>query len=139
MDRVHHALRLRARRWYPWAFVVFGVAFFVAVLLFAPSREWFVHALTALGALGGFVGFLYASHREDTRLFMELFRSFNERYDRLNEELSRIAADDAAAELSVDDANRLMDYFNLCAEEYLFYTAGYIDEQVWQSWARGMA
>ena len=109
------------------------------MVLLTPSTQWYVHALTALGVSGGFVGFLYASHREDTRLFTGLFRQFNERYDRLNEELSRIAADDAAAELSTEDTNRLVDYFNLCAEEYLFYTAGYIDEQVWQSWARGMA
>jgi hypothetical protein len=32
----------------------------------------------------------------------------------------------------------LMDYFNLCAEEYLFFKEGYIHPQVWQSWCRGM-
>jgi len=34
--------------------------------------------------------------------------------------------------------NTLFDYFNLCAEEYMFYEAGYIDERVWQAWLRGM-
>ena len=38
-----------------------------------------------------------------------------------------------------DEQKTLFDYFNLCAEEYLFYKAGYIDEEVWQSWLRGMA
>jgi hypothetical protein len=139
MDRVHSALQLRVRRWYPWAFVGVAGTLFAAALLLTPSTQWFVHALTALGVAGGFVGFLYASHRENTRLFIELFRSFNERYDRLNEALNRIAVDNLAVELSADDTNSLFDYFNLCAEEYLFYKAGYIDEQVWQSWTRGMA
>jgi len=31
-----------------------------------------------------------------------------------------------------------MDYFNLCAEEWLLYKAGYIYEPVWQAWVNGM-
>ncbi len=37
------------------------------------------------------------------------------------------------------DEKILYDYFNLCAEEFLFQEADYIDEKVWQSWLRGMA
>lgn len=32
-----------------------------------------------------------------------------------------------------------MDYFNLCAEEYLFYQEGYIHREAWRSWCRGMS
>ena len=32
----------------------------------------------------------------------------------------------------------LFSYFNLCAEEYFFYKAGYFDRRVWKSWYRGM-
>jgi hypothetical protein len=35
-------------------------------------------------------------------------------------------------------AQPIFSYFNLCAEEYLFYMAGYIDRRVWESWYRGM-
>ena len=31
-----------------------------------------------------------------------------------------------------------MEYFNLCAEEYLFFKEGYIHPEAWQSWCRGM-
>ena len=33
---------------------------------------------------------------------------------------------------------RLVDYFNLCAEEFLYYQRGYIYPTVWQAWCRGM-
>jgi hypothetical protein len=39
---------------------------------------------------------------------------------------------------SREDRQVLMDYFNLCAEEYLYFNAGYIDTSVWKSWMRGM-
>jgi hypothetical protein len=33
---------------------------------------------------------------------------------------------------------RVIDYFNLCGEEYLFYKHGYILPEAWESWRRGM-
>jgi len=33
----------------------------------------------------------------------------------------------------------LFSYFNLCAEEYFFHKAGYVDQDVWKSWYRGMS
>ncbi len=39
--------------------------------------------------------------------------------------------------LKAEEIAILFDY--LCAEEFLFYKASYIDEEVWQSWRRGMA
>ncbi|CUJ32621.1 Uncharacterised protein [Achromobacter aegrifaciens] len=41
-------------------------------------------------------------------------------------------------DLSPEERNLIVDYFNLCAEEYLFYQQGYIPEKVWRSWCRGM-
>ena len=32
----------------------------------------------------------------------------------------------------------IVDYFNLCAEEYMFYKLGYIREEAWQAWLEGM-
>jgi len=40
--------------------------------------------------------------------------------------------------LRPEDVNVLYDYFNLCAEEYLYYKSGYIDSNVWESWTQGM-
>jgi len=88
----------------------------------------------ALPALLGACYFAQQQKLAETELFRDLFTRFNERYDRLNERLqvildrSRFDGDRAAA----------IDYFNLCAEEYLFFTEGYIHPKVWRAWCRGM-
>jgi hypothetical protein len=63
---------------------------------------------------------------------------FNKRYDDLNDKLNRILLAPTADRLAAEETEVLFDYFNLCAEEFLFYKAGYIDEEVWQSWRKGM-
>jgi hypothetical protein len=40
--------------------------------------------------------------------------------------------------LESESRQTLFDYFNLCAEEFLYYKTGFIDPEVWQSWASGM-
>lgn len=132
-------LVLRNRPWYPWLFPALSIGGLLIVWTWASPDHRLEYSLSVLGLAAGLVGFLYAKHREDTRLFMELFQSFNSRYDTLNDDLNRIADSTSPEPLGPDDRNRLFDYFNLCAEEYLFYSAGYIDEQVWKAWTRGMA
>jgi hypothetical protein len=34
--------------------------------------------------------------------------------------------------------NAVIDYFNLCAEEYFWFKKGRIDEKIWKSWQAGM-
>jgi hypothetical protein len=63
---------------------------------------------------------------EEARLFKELFSDFNAQYNELNECLNEIADLPTDATLSDHQRNRLYDYFNLYAEEYLFYQRGYI-------------
>lgn len=41
-------------------------------------------------------------------------------------------------QLSFSDRQVLFDYFNLCAEEYLYHKSGFIDSDVWTSWIHGM-
>ncbi len=93
--------------------------------------------LTMTAAVAGFVHFLYSQHHQDTQLFVSLFKEFNARYDNLNERLNAIVMRESEI-LTEDDQKALFDYFNLCAEQYLFYKTGYIDEEIWQSWLAGM-
>jgi len=32
----------------------------------------------------------------------------------------------------------VIDYLNLCGEEYLYYKRGYIEPSVWHAWQNGM-
>lgn len=73
---------------------------------------------------------------QETKLFSKLFKDFNNRYDEMNESLVNIRN---KKELDPEDESHLVDYFNLCAEEYLFKKRGYIPSDVWKSWKNGMA
>jgi hypothetical protein len=77
-------------------------------------------------------------HLDEAKLFKELFAEFNARYDALNDDLNTILFGPPEGLLSADEREYLFSYFNLCAEEYFFYRAGYIDRRVWESWYRGV-
>ena len=81
--------------------------------------------------------FLIQKHKlEELRLFTDLFKEFNKRYDKLNESLNQIISKDG--DLEPDETKDLFDYFNLCGEEYLYYREGYILPHVWKAWKNGM-
>lgn len=87
-------------------------------------------------ALISSVFFLQKHKLEELRLFTELFKEFNERYDNLNDKLNKRILKNG--DLSTEDKIILFDYFNLCGEEYLYYKEGYILPNVWKAWNNGM-
>lgn len=105
---------------------------------FLQPKNAFELLIAVVGISGAFTHFLYGQHHQDTQMFVNLFTKFNKRYDKLNEKLNAIISRPVDSPLLPAHINTLYDYFNLCAEEYLFYEAGYIDEIVWQAWLRGM-
>lgn len=120
---------------YWWLGLLFGgVAAKLAYCLGGKDRIGLVGA-----AIAGTLGFYYFVQQQklaETRLFHELFTDFNARYDKLNDGLAEIA--NQSGELLNKDRHLIVDYFNLCAEEHLFYKEGYIHPDAWQAWCRGM-
>ncbi|WP_412068601.1 hypothetical protein [Rubrivirga sp. IMCC43871] len=119
-----------------------SAAILVAVLVAAAVgvRDW--AGIASLAGVALSLVYFYQSQRlEQTRLLKELVTDFNARYDKLNDALNYIA-DEAEIAGAYDDRPieaYLDDYFNLCAEEYLFFKRGYIPAEVWTSWKNGMA
>jgi hypothetical protein len=131
------ALTLHNRRWYPLVFLILSATAIAACLTFpAVLRPELL--VSAIGGVAAFTYFLYRQHLDEARLFKELFAEFNARYDALNDDLNTILFGPPEGLLSAGEREHLFSYFNLCAEEYFFYTAGYIDRRVWESWYRGM-
>ena len=120
--------------------LIFGVGCLVALALsFAfNAKQPLSIAIPLLTAVGGFTGFLYAQHAQDIQLFRELFHEFNERYGLLNDRLNEIRDRQEGQSLKDTDHSVLFAYFNLCAEEYMYVTAGYIDCRVCCAWHNGM-
>lgn len=121
---------------YWWlALVIGGAAVSIASYFGGTERIGLIGA-----AVASTLAFCYFAHEQklaETLLFKDLFIGFNQRYDRLNGPLAAIAEQETP--LSSEQKNLIVDYFNLCAEEYLFYKEGYIHREAWRSWCRGMS
>jgi hypothetical protein len=122
---------------YPLTFLTVAAAVIAGWWRFAASHQPEI-LVSIVGGVSAFAYFMYRQHLDETKLFKELFAEFNARYDDLNDDLNAILFGPREGPLSVDETERLFSYFNLCAEEYFFYQAGYIDHRVWDSWSRGM-
>ncbi len=73
-------------------------------------------------------------------MLRDLVTDFNDRYDELNDALNLIVETNSVTGKHGDKSSSayLNDYFNLCAEEYLFFKRGYVPYEVWESWRSGM-
>lgn len=80
---------------------------------------------------------------ENDKIFKELFIAFNQKYDeKFNNGLNAIDIKTQLQEayvLTDAEKNLVVDYLNLCAEEYLWYKKQRIDKSVWLSWENGMS
>lgn len=129
------AFSLKQRNWYPYAFLLTALLIGTASI-YCPLEIFHKQSLTIIGMAGAFFAFLYTQHLHQTQFFNELFHRFNNKYDSLNEKLDKIIHSESA--LTPEQQRTLVDYFNLCAEEYMFYKSGHIDSNAWKSWNAGM-
>ena len=120
------------------AWKIFGALILMLAVVWAlfPSIRGSELALGWIGAAWAFCSFWQQQDLEKTRFFFELFNRFNERYNVLNDDLDRIARQEGR--LDASDRQIVVDYFNLCAEEFMFYRRGYIPVDVWAAWSNGI-
>lgn len=121
-----------------------AVVFVSAVLLIYVFSRGPVSDFASLGAVAvGVVSFAFGvqnQHLAEVRLFRDLFKEFNEKYDGQNEKLNGIYCEKLpdSTPFTSDQIDTLYNYFNLCGEEYLYFEKGFIYPEVWQSWKNGM-
>ena len=129
-------------RWKFWFFRHYWWVLPLAFLLLAITIWWFKHntalVLTLFGTVLSLIYFLQKQRLEELKLFREIFADCNKRYDELNDDLNAIVRGPQDEELTDCQLGQLMDYFNLCGEEYLYYSQGYLYPEVWNAWHNGM-
>jgi hypothetical protein len=80
---------------------------------------------------------------ENDRIFKELFTAFNLKYDeKFNDTLNSIDIEfknNSAYRVNEKDTKLIIDYLNLCAEEFLWFKKGRISDEVWSAWKSGMS
>lgn len=121
---------------FAFIFILTLVAFFC---FFKDANDFHVGIFIAI--LGGNISFYFGILKyslENDRVFKELFYEFNNRYDEKYNDLINDLVRDEKRELSDDEKNILIDYFNLCSEEYLWYTKKRIPKEVWDAWEYGI-
>ncbi len=121
--------------WWLTAVVLSGV---IACVVSSRSDQALGLCATLAGVGLTVIYFVQQQKLQEIQLFDKLFTQFNKRYAELNDRLQAILADRAAAEITPEVRRWLDDYFNLCAEEYLFYSEGRIHPRAWTAWCRGM-
>lgn len=116
----------------------------VALAATVAARLWVTLSDEAMigivGAVSAFGFFLVQNALESARFRRELFLQFNEKYDKLNQDLLTMLAELESQGDSALQSHKgtLEDYFNLCGEEYYYFRRGYVDTEVWRNWLRGM-
>lgn len=124
-------------RGYGWICLFLALLVVVLFGIFPSQRNWPV-LVTAVTGVVSFAYFVQKQKLEETRLISEFFTQFNARYDRLNDDLMAIVNRSENDPLKEIEVRILIDYFNLCAEEYLIWKQGYLYPEVWKSWFNGM-
>ena len=73
---------------------------------------------------------------QNEKIKHDFFKYFNERYDGLNNKLLLISEESD----NIGEESVIMDYINLCAEEYYFFKkdTNIIDVEVFNNWYSGM-
>jgi hypothetical protein len=134
--------RAKSLRWkyllfsyYGWLVLLFGLSSMALIYCSEiDSKENVI--LSVLGALLGFCYFVQKQKLEEMKLFIELFEKFNGKYAELNQDIQNIV--DSKKPPDHEGRDTLIDYFNLCAEEYLYFKEGFILPSAWTCWCRGM-
>jgi hypothetical protein len=120
-----------------WMWCVVASALVILLYIIVPTPYRSASVLLSIVASCWALAFYFHRRRADeTRFAKELLTEFNQRYDSLNNHLQLACW--RTAEFENDTKLSFIKYFNLCAEEWLFWSTGQIEEPVWRAWRNGM-
>jgi len=119
---------------YWWVLVLISLFVFAILVLL---KEQTATIATAIGAILSLVYFIQKQKLEELKIFREIFKECNSRYDSMNEDLAVISKKHPD-EVAQKEKMIVIDYLNLCGEEYLYYKQGIIEPSEWQAWNNGM-
>lgn len=128
------ALQSRRSQW-PW-FVLVTIVL-LALLPALPDPYGGSEVLVAaVGGLWALAFYMHQRHAEDAAFLKELMNDFNARYNGMNDGLQSSVRN--SGEFSEAQELKFIDYFNLCAEEWVFKEMGYVPPRIWEAWENGM-
>lgn len=123
--------------------ILINLTFLIIGILIYLFTDEKVEILGAVIATGISLSLGFRQYKtEDDKIFKELFTEFNKKYDeKFNNSLEDIVnnyVSNKEYKLNPNQEKLIIDYLNLCAEEYLWKTKNRISDKVWNSWENGM-
>jgi hypothetical protein len=118
--------------------IVFGLIYFAVCILYGIQT---ININLFIGLLGSIATIYFGILKlkvENDILFKELFKTFNDRYNSNMNDIINNLKIDSERKLDKSERNIIIDYFNLCAEEYLWYKKKRIPTDVWTAWKSGI-
>lgn len=119
-----------------WIVCIGGIITLVILMLTSSIAKSGLVTLT--GVIISIAFFTQRQKLEELSEFRVLFSEFNKRYHKMEPDLDDLRDLGEKTELSNQQRELVIRYFNLCAEEFLFYKKGLIYGEVWRAWRKGM-
>ncbi len=119
-------------------FIIIAIAFIFVVVFYYYGNidgKLFLGLLASIASI--YLGILKYKIEND-KIFKELFTDFNNKYDLKFNDLINELKSDKKRELNQTEINLVIDYLNLCAEEFLWRQKGRIPKNVWTAWHSGI-
>ena len=114
--------------------IVAALAFAIVVFFYFYCRLDNSFFLGSLGVIATFYFGVLKYKIENDRVFQQLFTSLNSRYNNEFNNLINSLRGHSEKTLVVNeeknDENLIIDYFNLCAEEFMWVNKKYIDKDI---------
>lgn len=112
------------------------VAFYVLIICLEEKKaEVYISVVAAILVL--YFGLLKHQISND-EMFLKVFSDFNSRYTNDFSNFLNELRTNVNRELTQKEVNLIIDYFNLCAEEYLWFKKGRLPKDVWNAWRTGI-
>ena len=127
-------MRYTFKRYWLWILLLVGGILILSFLISYDLIELNVFVAGAATLITLFISVINYYHHSD-KFFKELFTEFNSRYDTMNNFLMTVSPN---TKLESDEKQKVIDYLNLCAEEYMWVKKGRIPEHIWNSWKNGI-
>lgn len=127
-------MKYKWKRYWLWICILGLVILTLTILRSTQSISIEIFLGLSLTCITLFISIINHFQNSD-KFFKELFTDFNKRYDGLNNFLNQIKDDQKLTEV---EKQRVIDYLNLCAEEYMWVKKGWIPEHIWTSWKNGI-
>ncbi|MGG5578104.1 hypothetical protein ACPDHL_12290 [Myroides sp. C15-4] len=117
-----------------WAAIILLIVFLIFYIKILDQK---IASAITVALLTIYIGMIKQNY-DDDKLFLELFNHFNSRYDtKLNKLFNDLRLNDGK-EINQKDILLIIDYFNLCSEEYLWYKNKRLPPEIWRAWEYGI-